>query len=65
MGSAIVGIAVFVVFVILCLGLYTLWKGGDVAATYSNKLMRLRVLAQFIAILLIMAVLALSQSGSR
>jgi len=63
MGSLIVGIAVFVVFVILCLGLYTLWKGGDVAATYSNKLMRLRVLAQFIAILLIMAVLALSQSG--
>ena len=63
MGSAIVAIAVFVVFVILCLGLYTLWKGGDVAATYSNKLMRLRVLAQFIAILLIMAVLALSQSG--
>ena len=64
MGSTIVAIAVFVVFVILCLGLYTLWKGGDVAATYSNKLMRLRVLAQFIAILLIMAVLALSQSGS-
>jgi len=64
MGSAIVAIAIFVVFVILCLGLYTLWKGGDVAATYSNKLMRLRVLAQFIAIVLIMVVLALSQSGS-
>ena len=64
MGKALVLVAVLVVFVILCLGLYTLWKGGDVAASYSNKLMRLRVLAQFIAILLIMAVLALSQSGS-
>ena len=28
---------------------------GDVAATYSNRLMRLRVLAQFIAIIIIMA----------
>ena len=65
MGKLLVAIAVGIVFVVLCLGLYTLWKGGDVAATYSNKLMRLRVLAQFIAILLIMAVLALSQSGSR
>ncbi len=60
MGNVLVAIAVFTVFVILCLGLYTLWKGGDVAATYSNRLMRLRVVAQFIAIVLIMAVLALS-----
>jgi hypothetical protein len=64
MGKALVAVAVFTVFVILCLGLYTLWKGGDTAATYSNRLMRLRVVAQFIAIILIMAVLALSQSGS-
>jgi hypothetical protein len=64
MGKLLVAIAVGIVFVVLCLGLYTLWKGGDVAATYSNRLMRLRVVAQFIAIVLIMAVLALSQSGS-
>ena len=63
MGSALVGVAVFVVFVILCLGLYTMMKGGETAATYSNKLMRLRVLAQFVAIVLIMAVLLFSQSG--
>jgi hypothetical protein len=59
-GSILVAIAIGVVFVILCLGLYTLWKGGDVAATYSNKLMRIRVLAQFIAIIIIMAVLYFS-----
>jgi heme/copper-type cytochrome/quinol oxidase subunit 2 len=56
-GSFLVAIAVGVVFIVLCLGLYTLWKGGDVAATYSNKLMRIRVLAQFIAIIIIMGVL--------
>ena len=61
--GALVVISILVVFVILCLGLYTLWKGGDVAATYSNKLMRLRVLAQFVAIVVIMLFLALSQSG--
>jgi len=63
MGSALVAVAVFVVFVILCLGLYTMMKGGQTAASYSNKLMRLRVIAQFIAILLIMAVLFFSQSS--
>ena len=57
MGKALVAVAVFTVFVILCLGLYTLWKGGETAATWSNKLMRIRIVAQAIAILLILAVL--------
>jgi hypothetical protein len=46
---------------VLCLGLYTLWRGGDTARSWSNKLMRIRVLAQFIAIIIIMAVLYFSQ----
>jgi hypothetical protein len=49
--------------VILCLGLYTLFKGGDVSASWSNRLMRMRVMAQFVAIIIIMAVLWASQSG--
>ena len=57
MGKALVAVAVGVVFVVLLLGLYTLFKGGNVAASWSNKLMRIRVLAQFIAILIILAVL--------
>ena len=61
MGKLIVAIAVGVVFVVLCLGLYTLWKGGTASATWSNKLMRIRVLAQFIAVIIIMAVLYFSQ----
>lgn len=58
--KALVAIAILFVAIILGGGLYTLWKGGDVARTWSNRLMRLRVLAQFIAILLVMLVLYLS-----
>jgi hypothetical protein len=61
MGKILVGVAVAIVFVVLCLGLYTLWRGGDTARTWSNKLMRIRVLAQAIAIVIIMAVRYFSQ----
>ena len=61
MGKILVGAAVAIVFVVLCLGLYTLWRGGDTARSWSNKLMRIRVLAQAVAIVIIMAVLYLSQ----
>ena len=60
-GKIIVGIAVLAVAVVLCLGLYTLWVGGTTAKTWSNKLMRIRVLAQFIAVVIIMVVLYFSQ----
>ncbi len=60
-GKLLVGVAVFIVFCVLCLGLYTLFKGGETSRTWSNKLMRIRVLAQFIAIIIIMAVLWFSQ----
>jgi uncharacterized membrane protein len=60
-GKIIVGIALAVVFGVLLTGLYTLWKGGAVGATWSNRLMRIRVLAQFIAIVIIMVVLYFSR----
>ena len=63
MGKLIVALAVGMVAVILGLGIYTFWKGGATAATWSNKLMRLRVLAQAIAVLIIMLVLWASQSA--
>jgi hypothetical protein len=56
-GSFLVAIAVAAVTCVLLAGLYTLWVGGAVSATWSNRLMRIRVLAQFIAIIIIMAVL--------
>lgn len=57
MGKVIVGIAIVAVAMILMAGLYTLWVGGDTSRNWSNRLMRWRVLAQFIAIMIIMLVL--------
>jgi uncharacterized membrane protein len=62
MGKMLVGVAVGLVALVLCLGLYTLFKGGDVSRTWSNKLMRIRVAAQAVAIVIIMAVLYFSQN---
>tara|TARA_Y200000002_G_C22412367_1_gene550341 strand:- start:258 stop:461 length:204 start_codon:yes stop_codon:yes gene_type:complete len=39
--------------VVLILGIGTLFKGGETSKKYSNKLMQLRILLQFIAILLL------------
>ena len=39
--------------VVLILGIGTLFKGGETSKKYSNKLMPLRVLFQFIAILVL------------
>ena len=39
--------------VVLILGIGTLFKGGDVSKKYSNKLMQMRVLLQFIAIIVL------------
>jgi hypothetical protein len=60
-GKIIVGVAIALVATVLMAGLFTLWKGGAVAASWSNRLMRLRVLAQFVAIIIIMAVLYFSR----
>ena len=62
MGKMLVAFAIGMVAVVLGLGLYTLWKGGATAASWSNKLMRIRVLAQLIAILIILAVLYFQHS---
>ena len=42
-----------VVAIILILGIGTLFKGGETSKKYSNKLMQLRVLLQFIAIIVL------------
>ena len=41
------------VAVVLIMGIYTLFKGGSASKKYSNKLMQLRVLLQFIAIIVL------------
>ena len=41
------------VAVVLILGIGTMFKGGDTSKKYSNKLMQLRVLLQFVAIIVL------------
>ena len=48
--------ALAAVFLTLCVGIYSLFRGGEFGRSYSNKLMRLRVVLQFAAILVIMGV---------
>ena len=52
MSHVAVPIAIGAVAVVLLLGLYNMMRGGS--ANTSQKLMRLRVLLQFIAIVVIM-----------
>jgi predicted anti-sigma-YlaC factor YlaD len=59
-GKFLVAVALAVVALILLAGLFTLVVGGETSRNWSNRLMRLRVLAQAIAILIIMAVLYFS-----
>ncbi len=45
-----------IVFIILAFGIFNLVRTDDQAQSRSNKLMRLRVLMQFITILLLVAI---------
>ncbi len=48
-------LAIGAVAITLGFGIYSLFRGGDYARTNSNKLMRLRVVLQATAIVLLMA----------
>jgi len=45
---------------VLMIGLYGLFRGGDFNRNWSNKLMRARILFQFIAVILVLAALFLT-----
>ena len=53
--NVLIPICLVAVFITLCVGVYALFKGGEFGRSYSNKLMRLRVLLQFIAVLVLVA----------
>ena len=50
------------VVITLGFGLYTLYRGGDVARSRSNKLMRLRVVLQAAAVVLLVVGMAIKHS---
>ncbi|PHY13167.1 hypothetical protein CSW58_07560 [Caulobacter sp. B11] len=43
------------VLITLGVGVFALFKGGDFGRSYSNKLMRLRVVLQLVAIIVLVA----------
>ena len=51
-------VALAAVSLTLFAGIYTLFRGGEFGRTWSNRLMRLRVLLQFCAILVLTAAMA-------
>jgi len=53
--SLLIPLALAAVAVTLAFGLYALFRGGDYGRSRSNKLMRLRVLMQFIAVVVLVA----------
>ena len=54
----LIPVSLAAVVVVLLFGIYALFRGGDFGRSYSNKLMRLRVLLQFIAVLVLVAAFA-------
>ena len=51
----LIPLALLAVTVTLFIGLFALFRGGEFGRSYSNKLMRLRVLLQAIAVALLVA----------
>jgi preprotein translocase subunit SecG len=59
----VVAIAVFVVLAILMLGIGGFAKGGEFNRKHSNRLMRYRIIAQAIAVVLILLFVFFRQQG--
>jgi hypothetical protein len=53
--AVLVPAALLAVLSALGFGLFALFRGGDFGRSYSNKLMRLRVVLQFVAIIVLVA----------
>lgn len=59
----LVAVAVLIVLGILLLGIGTFGKGGEFNRKHANKIMRWRIGAQFIAVLLILLFVFLRRQG--
>jgi hypothetical protein len=61
----LIPLCLFAVVAVLFLGIYALFRGGDFGRSYSNKLMRLRVLLQFVAVCVLVAAFVWNRHGGR
>ena len=59
----VVAISVFVVAAVLLFGIGTFAKGGEFDRKYANKIMRYRILAQAIAVAVILAFVFFRRMG--
>jgi nitrogen fixation-related uncharacterized protein len=55
--SYLIPTALIAVAAVLAVGIYSLFRGGDFGRSYSNKLMRLRVVMQAVAIAILVGAL--------
>jgi hypothetical protein len=54
---------ILITFGILCFGVFALFRGGDFGRSWSNRAMRMRVAAQFVAIVVLVAAMWAHQQG--
>ena len=59
----LVVLAMAAVAIILLIGIGGFGKGGEFNRKYANKLMRMRILAQFVAVLIILLFVFISRGG--
>jgi len=61
----LIGLSVLAVVITLGFGVYSMHRGGEFAAKWSNKAMRLRVVLQFVAVtVLVLAFVWKANHGS-
>jgi hypothetical protein len=53
----LIPLSLITVATVLAVGIYALFRGGDFGRSYSNKLMRLRVVTQAAAVAILVAAL--------
>ena len=53
--NILIPVSLAAVFLTLCVGIYSLFRGGEFGRSYSNKLMRLRVALQAGAVVVLLA----------
>jgi hypothetical protein len=61
--NILIPFCLFVVLAILATGIYALMRGGEFGRRWSNKLMQMRVVAQGLAILVLLAAFWWSRHG--
>lgn len=58
----LIPIALIAVLAALAFGIYALFRGGDFGRSWSNKAMRMRVVLQFAAIIVLVGAMLWKQS---